>query len=47
MSSAGPGIAPRSCIFVTNMVHAFLLLEVCSRDVTMVTREEEKEGTYY
>jgi hypothetical protein len=34
--SAGPGIAPRSCIFVRNTVHAFPLSELCSREVTMV-----------
>ena len=34
--SAGPFIAPRSCIFVRNTVHAFLLSELCSRDVTTV-----------
>ena len=34
--SAGPSIAPRSCIFVRNMVHVFPLSELCSRDVTMV-----------
>jgi hypothetical protein len=32
--SAGPDIAPRSCIFVRNTVHAFPLSELCPRDVT-------------
>ena len=31
LASAGPGIAPRSRIFVTNTVHALLLSEFCSR----------------
>jgi hypothetical protein len=34
--SAGPGLAPRSCTFVRNTVHAFPLSELCSRDVTRV-----------
>jgi hypothetical protein len=34
--SAGPGIAPRSCIFVRNTVHVFPLPELCSRDVTVM-----------
>jgi hypothetical protein len=34
--SAGPDIAPRSCIFVRNKIHAFPLLELCSKDVMMV-----------
>jgi hypothetical protein len=34
--SAGPYIAPRSCIFVRNTFHAFLLSVLCFRDVTMV-----------
>jgi hypothetical protein len=36
LSSAGPGIAPRACIFVSNTIQAFLLLELSSRDVTTV-----------
>jgi hypothetical protein len=35
--SAGPGIAPRSCSFVRNKVHAFPLSELCSRDATTVS----------
>jgi hypothetical protein len=34
--STGPGIAPRSCIFVRNTVHAFPLSDLCSRDVMVV-----------
>ena len=34
--SDGPDIAPRSCIFVRNKIHAFPLLELCSKDVMMV-----------
>jgi hypothetical protein len=34
--SAGPRIAPRSCIFVRNTFHAFPLSELCCRDVTTV-----------
>jgi hypothetical protein len=42
---AGPSIAPRSCIFVRNRVHAFLLSELCSRDVTMVRMTYTKGGS--
>jgi hypothetical protein len=41
---AGPGVAARSYIVVRNTVHAFLLLELCCRDVVLVKREQE--GTY-
>jgi hypothetical protein len=34
--SVGPSIAPRSYIFVRNTIHAFLLSELCSRDVMAV-----------
>jgi hypothetical protein len=34
--SAGPGIAPRSCLFVRNTFHTFPLSEICFMDVTMV-----------
>jgi hypothetical protein len=34
--AAGPGFAPRACIFVRNTIHTFPLLELCSRDVTTV-----------
>ena len=34
--SVGHSIAPISCIFARNMVQAFPLLELCSRDVTTV-----------
>ena len=30
--SAGPRIAPISCIFIRNTIYVFLLLEMCSRD---------------
>jgi len=35
--SAGPGIAPKSCSFVRNRVHAFELLDLCSKEVIMVS----------
>jgi hypothetical protein len=34
--SIEPSIAPRCCTFVRNTIPAFLLSELCSRDVTMV-----------
>jgi hypothetical protein len=43
--SAGPGFAPRSCIFVRNTVHAFPLSELCSRDVTMVRVTYRRGGS--
>ena len=43
--SAGPGIAPRSCIFVGNTAHAFPLSEFCSRDVTTVRMTYTRGGS--
>jgi hypothetical protein len=43
--SAGPSIAPRSCIFVRNTVHAFPMSELCSRDVTMVRMTYTRGGS--
>jgi hypothetical protein len=43
--SAGPGIAPRSCIFVKNRVHAFPLSELCSRDVKTVRMTYTRGGS--
>jgi hypothetical protein len=43
--SAGPGIAPKACIFVRNTIQAFPLLELCSRDVTMVRLSCNKGGS--
>jgi len=34
--SAQSGIAPRPCILVRNTIQAFLLLELCSRDVMKI-----------
>jgi len=43
--SAGPCIAPRSCIFVRNTFHTFLLSELCFRDVTWVRVTCTSEGS--
>jgi hypothetical protein len=42
---AGPGIAPRTCIFVRNTVHAFPLSELCSRDVRTVRVTYRRGGS--
>jgi splicing factor 45 len=43
--SAGPGIAPRTSIFVRNTVHAFPLSELCSRAATMVRVTYRRGGS--
>jgi hypothetical protein len=45
MFSAGCGIAPRSCIFVRNTVHAFPQSELCPREVTMVRMTYTRGGS--
>jgi len=51
MSSAGPGIAPRSCIYFRNTLCALPLSELCSTDVVAVRVDfhlrTEKEGSYF
>ena len=45
MFSVGPSIAPISCIFVRNTIHVFVLLELCSRNVTTVRMTYTRGGS--
>jgi hypothetical protein len=43
--SPGPGISSKSCIFVRNTAHAFLLSELCSGDVMTVRMTYTRGGS--